>query len=247
MKIILFDDNLADLNKLNRLIEDWQRSTSCQDVIIRQFNSISELDFSFDDVLYFDVFFLDIMTPDSQSTGFRLAERIHLKNPRAIIIFTTNSREYMQNAFEISAFRYLLKPLEREPIYSILDKIYHSPSLRSQTHVVLPGIFQNEVIDSDRIVYIRARTSDHRADILLTDGKFVEVSLTGLSFSKIVKDCLPDDFIQCHRSFIINLNYVTGFDSRLVYLLNQYQIDVGKTYRDDLINKIINHHKGLEL
>ena len=247
MKIVLFDDNLSDLNRLSRLIECWQGAFGCRDVIVRQFNSISELDFSFADVLYFDVFFLDIMTPESQSTGFGFAERIHLKNPRALIIFTTNSREYMQNAFEISAFRYLLKPLSRDYIFSLLDKIYSSPSLRSQTTVVLPGIFQKEVLDSDRIIYIKARTSDHRADVLLTDGSALEISLSAVPFSKIAENCLPDDFIQCRRSFIINLNYVTGFDNRSVYLLNHYQVDIGRTFHDDLINRIINRHKGLEL
>lgn len=247
MKIVLFDDNPSDLEKLNRLIEDWGAFHDRQDIIVRRFESIADFNFSFTDILFSDVFFLDIMTPESQSAGFVLAEHIHLKNPRAVIIFTTNSREYMQNAFEISAFRYLLKPLDKDVIFSILEKIYQSPSLKSQTNVVLPGLFQNEVIAADHIVFIKARTADHRADVQLTDGKSIQLSLISLPFSKIAANCLSSDFIQCHRSYIINLNYVTGFDNHYVYLLNRYQIDVGKTWRDDLINRIINHHKGMTL
>ena len=247
MKIVLFDDDLSDLKKLNNFIMDWSHQYEIKDIIIHQFRSISDLEFSFGVVLYSDVFFLDIMTPESQSTGFVLAEKIHLNNPRAIIIFTTNSREYMQNAFEISAFRYLLKPLDKEQLFRLLNKIYEGPSLRSQTFVVLPGIFQNEVIDADRIVYIKARTTDHRADVFLTDGSIVKLSLVTTPFSKLTQDNLSPDFIQCHRSFIINLNYITGFDSRTVQLRNQYQIEIGKTYRSDLINRIINHHRGTVL
>ena len=245
MKIVLFDDSSRDREHLVRLIEEWKAERDLSDVIFRQFASISEIEFSFQDILFSDVFFLDIMTPESQSTGFSLAERILLKNPQAIIVFTTNSREYMESAFEISAFRYLLKPLQKEKVFAALDRVYNSPGLRLKTKAVFQGIFQQEVVELDRIVYIEAETKDHRAKLHLTDGSSLEISLTEFPFSELTEKLLSPDFVQCRRNVIINMNYVTAFDRHSVYLLHQVQIDIGKTYRADLFNTIVKHSKGM--
>ncbi len=243
MKIVIFDDDQTDMQRLCHIIDEWKKDKRYSDVIMMRYNRISDLDFSLDELIFSDIFFLDIMTPESDSAGFVLAERIHLKNPNAIIIFTTNSKEYMENAFEIAAFRYLLKPLEKDKIENILERVYHSPSLRSRTKAVFPGIFQSEVIDMDQIVYIQAQMKDHRAEVHQINGRKTDISLVDFSFSSLPEKCLTDDFVQCHRSTIINLNYVTSFDHHSVWLLGKYEISVGRTYRSDLVNLIINHSK----
>ena len=244
MKIVLFDDNPSDQKNLSQIIAEWCRMRGYTDIIVNEFNSFSVLNFSFDDILPSDIFFLDIITPESQSTGFLLAERISQKNPKAIIIFTTNSREYMESAFEISAFRYMLKPLDNEKVMAVLDKIYKSPSLRHQKKIVLPGTFQTVIVDLDQIIYIQAHTSDHYAVMHLTDSSTVNVSLTDFSFTVLAEKHLSKDFVQCHRSTIINMNYVTGFDKQHIFLYGGYEIKIGKTYRKDLINILFNHSKG---
>lgn len=243
MKIVVFDDDQSDRKKLCQIIDEWRKGNHYSDAVVMQFSRISDLGFSLDELVFSDIFFLDIMTPESDSAGFVLAERIDLKNPNAVIIFTTNSREYMENAFEISAFRYLLKPLEKDRVVSILERVYHSPALRSRTKAVFPGIFQSEVIDMDQIIYIQAQMKDHRAEIHQVNGRKIIISLVDFSFSSLPEKYLTDDFVQCHRSTIINLNYVTSFDHHSVWLLEKYEIAVGRTYRSDLVNLIINHSK----
>ena len=247
MKIIVFDDNITDLENLVQMIKSWKKAENGIDIVVRKFSSISDLIFTFEEIVYSDIFFLDIMTQESSNTGFTFAERIHLKNPRAIIIFTSNSREFMENAFEISTFRYLLKPLQEKKVHDALSRIYHSPLLRARNTTVLPGVFQNEVVDLDKVIYVQARTAEHRADVLMTDGSNITLDLTNRAFSQIVKDFLTPDFVQCHRSCIINLNYITAFDKHSVYLLGKHEIPVGKSYRTDVINSIINHRKGLDI
>ncbi len=94
MKIIVFDDNPADRKYLTDVINSWCRKSNHKDLIIRQFDQIQDLEFALSDLLLADVFFLDIMTPESTNAGFLLAERIHTENPAANIVFTTNSSEY---------------------------------------------------------------------------------------------------------------------------------------------------------
>ena len=124
MKIVIFDDNPDDRNELIEIIRSWSHESNCNDLIIYPFDRIEALKFSLPDYLFSDIFFLDIMTPDSANAGFVLAEKIHVSNPDANIIFTTNSTEYWENAFEIFALHYLMKPISKVKIFRILNSTF---------------------------------------------------------------------------------------------------------------------------
>ena len=61
-----------------------------------------------------DIYFLDIEMGDI--SGIELAKKIHSEQEnsgkRSIIIFVTAFREYMEDAFDVNAFHYLVKPIK---------------------------------------------------------------------------------------------------------------------------------------
>lgn len=243
MKIVVFDDNEKDLNELARTILSWKEQHGYCDIILNKYHSAHSLTFSLSNYDSYDVFFLDIMTADDASTGFRVAEAIHQRNHRAIIIFTTNSQEYYESAFEISAFRYMLKPLNPQKIYAALDEIYSRLRTINSHAFIFQSARQKLIIESDRILYLESITTDHRAKLILTDGKVEEISLSGTNFTSLPNEKLSADFCQCHRSYIINLNYVTKYSNHSVILQNDTEIPVGTKYRTQLTNHMIDHYK----
>jgi DNA-binding LytR/AlgR family response regulator len=246
MKIVVFDDNQNDMERLVGMLTDWSQNNQCRDVIISEYSSIAELEVMLDDVNFPDVFFLDIMTPERVDAGFLLAERIHVRNPNANIIFETNSPEYWSSAFEISALHYLMKPVQRDKVYKILDSVYQSPSKRTASTVMLPGFGQTLVVEYDKLLYIDAQTEHHRAVAHLTDGTEIELSLAKIGFSDLMSEFLSDDFARCHRSIIVNLNYVLKYDTNSVTMKNcSSRLELGRKYRTEFVNKMIDHHKGL--
>ena len=247
MKIVIFDDNPDDRNELIEIIRSWSHESNCNDLIIYPFDRIEALKFSLPDYLFSDIFFLDIMTPDSANAGFVLAEKIHVSNPDANIIFTTNSTEYWENAFEIFALHYLMKPISKVKIFRILNYIYLSPSRRNTRTTVLPGKDEkNFIVEYDRIIYVEAFTVLHTATVHLTDMTQKIISLNSIPFSRLIEGYLSEDFVQCHRSFIININYLMTYDRHCLSLKGyDSQIPIGKNYRENLTNKIIDHQKGL--
>ncbi len=152
MIIAVFDDRKKNRDELVGIISSWAEEKGHADVIIRQFSTIDNLRFALEDYRQPDIFFLDIMTPESTSAGFVLAEHIHSVNPQASIIFTTNSREYISNAFEISAFRYLLKPLDAARVYPALDQLYLSVSQKNRRAAVFRGFDRHRIVDYDQIL-----------------------------------------------------------------------------------------------
>ena len=58
MKIVIFDDNQTDMQRLCQIIDEWKKDKRYSDVIMMRYNRISDLDFSLDELIFSDIFFL---------------------------------------------------------------------------------------------------------------------------------------------------------------------------------------------
>ena len=77
----------------------------------------------------FDISFLDVEM--REISGMDVANHIRQEeqgNTKSIIIFVTGYEKYMNSAFDVSAFHYLLKPIDEEKFRSVfgraLDELY---------------------------------------------------------------------------------------------------------------------------
>ena len=244
MKIVIFDDDRSDRTKLRQYIMSWCNRHGYNDIIISEYSSADKLDFELPEIMYSDLFFLDIMTPDSTNAGFRVAEKIHLINPSANIVFTTSSPDHWSNAFDISALHYLMKPIRSEKVYKLLDRVYSSPSKRSISATIVNGNEQKEIIEYDKVLFVEAMTSSHSAIIHLTNGQTIPLHLSGSTFSSLIERYFSPNFVQCHKSFIVNSNYVEQYFSGALKLRNlDIEIPIGRKYRSMLLDKLIERKK----
>lgn len=247
MKIVIFDDDKDDRIKLKQYIKYWMQENNHPDTIILEYQTVRELLFSLPDLLHADVFFLDIMTPEGIDSGYRVAEEIRRNNIRSAIIFTTNSIEYLEDAYELSAYRYLIKPLKKDKICSALDRLVTS-HLTGKSSSIFHGSDGEFIIDNDRIEYIEAFTVRHAASIQLVDGTCLPIKLSS-SFSSLSSDVLSRDFVQCHRGYIINLGYIKGYNNISVTMSapgKESVIPIGKQYRDLFISRLLAYYKGVD-
>ena len=94
MNVIVFDDNPEDRKQLVRIVNLWGTDRDCRDLIIREYDSIRDLKLLLQENAFPDLFFLDIMTPESTSAGFELAEKIHSENPAAFRVLEQCVRDF---------------------------------------------------------------------------------------------------------------------------------------------------------
>lgn len=66
----------------------------------------------------FDIIFLDIQMKGMG--GIEAAKAIRQSNADRVIIFITGIREYVFEAFDVSAFHYLFKPIEEQKLMEVL-------------------------------------------------------------------------------------------------------------------------------
>ncbi len=166
-----------------------------------------------------DLIFLDIQMP--KINGFEMLELI--EQPPCII-FTTAFDEYAIKAFEAHAVDYLLKPFGQERFNKALHKCMEqlqkgtgNPATRdllssgpispaqSQRIVVKNGS-KIKIIPSQDIWYIEA--ADDFVKIFTPEGSF----LKSKTMAHLEKTLDPQQFVRCHRSYIINLQQITRID-----------------------------------
>lgn len=80
-------------------------------------------------------------------------------------------------------------------------------------------------INLDQLVYIKA--DDHYLSVHTIDGKnhFVRGKLTAIILE------LPDNFVKCHRSYIVNTNYIKQRQSKFLLMSDHSEIPISRSFK----------------
>lgn len=166
-----------------------------------------------------DIIFLDIQMP--KINGFEMLE---LVEKPVSVIFTTAFDEYAIQAFEKNAVDYLLKPFTKERFNKAVEKfkIQHrqqamintlQPLLESASGI--PGQSNRIVVKSNSNIIIIPHqdikfieAADDYVKIHTKDSSYLKNRT--LSFFENILD--PAVFVRVHRSYIINITYITRLD-----------------------------------
>lgn len=185
-----------------------------------------------------DLVFLDIQMP--KINGFEMLELI---DEKPNVIFTTAFDEYAIKAFEINAFDYLLKPIEKDRFNAAMQKFRNrvtqarnQPSIADQS-LLDPAQNNRVVVKKDGVISI-IPIGD--INYLEADDDYVTLNTLTGTFHKnktmafFEQSLNPTQFIRIHRSYIINLAQVTKIelkekDSYVVLLKTGIWLPISKT------------------
>ncbi|MCQ4925363.1 LytTR family DNA-binding domain-containing protein [Tissierella carlieri] len=185
----------------------------------------------------YDVFLLDIQLKDY--SGFELAKEIrsisNYKLTPIVFITAIPTRELM--AFkEIHCYDYIVKPFREETVKYILETIINYGVIREEeTHLKLKQKEYTYFVKQDEIIYIE---SQNRKIFIITIRERIELSTYTLSH--LLKE-LNTNFIQCHRGYIVNINYIEKIDKSKndIYIRGaEFPISIGRKYKDLIRSKI---------
>ena len=94
---------------------------------------------------------------------------------------------------------------------------------------------QNLVIDFDDVLYIT--TLRKRALLIKSDGKEKRLNI---SLQKLYEKIESIGFIRCHKSFIVNIDYIESFNKSICTLKNGDAVPLGRKYYKEFKNVIYN-------
>lgn len=187
---------------------------------------------------YYDAFLLDIQLEDY--SGIELAKSIReidkYKLTPIIFITAIPTRELM--AFkEIHCYDYIVKPFTEKEVREALETIINH-GMKTENKLKTLKIIQKSytyILKQDEIIYIESKNKDL---LLVTVNE--EIKLSNYSIRKVLEE-LDTNFIQCHRGYIINIEYIRRIDHRdnTIKLRGTDElIPIGRKYRENLRNDI---------
>jgi len=163
-----------------------------------------------------DLIFLDIEMP--VLNGFELLDLLPNK-PQ--IIFITGKTEYALKAFDYEATDYLHKPITVERFNTAVAKalehyaLHHNES--NEDYIFVKSNLKKVKLNVHTILWIEALGDYVKIVNLDTDPVIV------LSTMKAFQEKLSDfNFLRTHKSYTINLDKVTGFNSKTVEINNEH-------------------------
>lgn len=210
IKVGLCDDIIDFNKKMENHIERYGEENHIE-VKINSYGSGSQLLLNFQKGK-FDIIFLDVSMPVLD--GFETAEQIRCMDENVSIVFCT-SYYTISNAgkgFKVAAEDFLAKPLLYKKVENILDKVYKRKLLRAEEKLFLKcqdGLITLQISD---IIYIQTR---NKLLILHTISGDVE---SNQRMGELEKRLNKKLFFRCHNSYIVNFDYVEGFQNDNVFI-----------------------------
>lgn len=187
-----------------------------------------------------DLIFVDINMPELSGVDFVRS----LDNP-PMVIFTTAYSEYAIEGFKLDAVDYLLKPISFEAFERAAIKARSLSELRAlRDSAKSEDIPVGEQSAEKECISIRA---DHKTSLvkysnivyLESAGEYVRLHLADggelvtLFRLKNMETTLPADrFVRVHRSFIVNIEHITGYTKGRVFLTGNEYAPIGENYKD---------------
>lgn len=219
LNFVLCDDNSNILSKLEKVLEniflkhDFQAKilfTSTEPTEILHFTKNNSV----------DVLILDINLKHNIS-GLELAQEVRSFNKNLYIIFTTAHLEYMMLAYKVKTFDYLVKPISYEKLEDTIIRLFNDISSSSNKYLNINGkIFINQ----KNILYIK---KDGMKVIICTPSKNYSAYS---SFNKL-EHCLSDNFVRCHKSYIVNLNNISDISDTTIFFAENNSCAIGPKYK----------------
>lgn len=238
MNIAICDDEENIRVYIRKLIE--KQNVECR---IMDFSSGRELlqFWKREDGKQTDILFLDISMKGTD--GMAVAEQIKSwKEERdeavwgslPLLIFVTGYPEYMQKAFSVNAFQYLVKPVnekEFEEVFAQAVREYRHLKGKKKAEpreILIREGSETRRVPTDDIYYIE---SSNRKIIVCMQNEKIEC------YGKIgeLENELKEGFFRVHKGYLINMKYVERYNRTEVWMKNGSGLMISKYKYQDFI------------
>lgn len=176
-----------------------------------------------------DVVLLDIEL--KEESGIDIAKWISNRCPQVAIIFVTGHREFAEEAFEVNAVGYLVKPYDINRMENTVKKIIKCLEQDEEDYniVITDGNIKKK-IDRRQIMYIERCSTKSVIKTEQNDYSVYE-SITSLY------ERIGEQFIRLNQGIIVNSGLITEIKGNVACLSNGLRVRIGRIYRKDVLLK----------
>ena len=197
LRIAVCDDAEEDRTYVSGLVKDWAAQAGHQ-AEITAFSSAESFLFRYAEDKNWDILLLDIEM--GAMDGVSLAKRVRKDNEAVQIVFVTGYSDYIAEGYEVAALHYLVKPLDENKLFSVLDRAAEKLQKNEKVlHLELSG----EMV----------RLPVHRIRWAEVSGNYVTIHAlqdytVKMTLGQLEKE-LDERFFRVGRSAIVNLTQIS--------------------------------------
>ena len=156
--------------------------------------------------------------------GIETAKLLRNIDKNFILIYVTSYEQYALESFEVSPFRYLIKPVSIEKLREVLRDVLVELTAKQKFMFYQIGT-EHFQINLDNIVCLYSEFG-RKIHLELVSGS--DTSFYG-RISAIEKELPPTHFVRVNSGTMINLNHIASFNRNDVTMINGSCIAISRS------------------
>lgn len=228
-RVAIVDDSDMDAKYVQSILDVWAQELPA-DVQTERFPSAESFLFRYAEDKDWDILLLDIEM--GAVDGVTMAKRVRQDNEAVQIVFITGYSDYIAEGYEVAALHYLMKPVNREKLLTVLDRALEK---RKQEERCLNLEAYGEMV---RIPFYEIRYLDVHQNYVTIHAK---VDYTVKRTLSDFEQELDGRFCRVGRAMILNLNYIQRVTKAEVRLSDGTVLPLPRGAYEALNRAIITH------
>ncbi len=182
-----------------------------------------------------DLLFLDIRMKGMD--GMETARTLRNNGFKGILIFITILHEMVFQSFEVQAYDYLVKPLEQSAFENTMERLMSSLQNPGETHLLIQKGGESCLLSFDEIVF--CEVIDRKVYLHLRSFQVLDY------YDRLEKleTKLDDRFFRCHRSYLVNLQYIRSCKNGAACMEGGEEIPVSRLRSRALFTALLEYMK----
>lgn len=234
MRVAICDDEEVQQRLVEKYLAEWAVKSGKQ-LDTASFSSAESFLFHWEEDKRFDLLILDIEM--GSINGMELALKLRAQNEEIPILFVSGYEHYMSQGYEVAALHYLMKPLHKEKLFQVLDRL--KTEKKPEEKLMLQMEDGTLAVPVSDIWYIEA--ADHRCILVAGEKKYTVKHSFG-ELKKMFED--KREMVACHRSYIVNLQHVSAVMKAELIMDNNVRIPVSRSAAKQVNEAFIRNYTG---
>lgn len=232
IRVAIVEDTQSDRDWLLALIGEWDAVYKKEIAVDIYSDAVSFLQKG---AVNSNIIFMDIRMP--QMSGMAAAQKLREVNADSVLIFLTTLAGYAIKGYAVNAMDFIVKPISRERFFHTFERAVGLWEKKKQ-YIVIQTKDQVLKVSTDEVLYIEASAHD-KVYHVGTETYCVSEDMNHLL------NTLPDEFVRCHRSYIVNLKNIAFIGKDSVKLAGSDAfVPVSRNRRDELIAALTKYYAG---
>lgn len=233
LHIAVCDDESIDRQQIANLTNEimMAEELSCS---ISSYENATVLLASIQSGVRFHVLLLDVIM--DALDGMEFAAVLRKLGNQTAIIFISSNREMALRGYEVSAARYLAKPIQRPQLREAL--LYCYKTFCENREILLPTEKGQSKLSPSDIIYVE--TWNRGTRLQLTGGPIE----TSVKISELAAMLPERSFTFCHRTILVNLAFIKHLRSHEIELADGRTLPVSKYRVSNLKKRLLGYLQG---